>query len=256
MNVAYLSNLTSLFPRSPITATRVLAPLSQPAPGNYSAFYGKSTGMSGLNDALHIWDRWLGGDRAEVPAALLRNSAETMPRFFGALQDLHGLPVVNKVNRLNTCAHLVAEVLPSARFVVLRRDPLSLAQSLYIARRDIVRDLNTPYGVRHPDRNLDDPLDDVCRQVRFHEHCANEQLVRLGPDTLRILSYEQFCQDPQSFLHTLRDWTGIPLRRNASPPISKFEAATSRKLDADKVAFLQRRLEAMKIAPAPYSDSA
>ena len=199
LDVSYLNNLTSLFPRSPLRANKRFGRWAKPSPGDYEAFYGKSRGLSGANDALYIWDRWLGSDRERVPEKLQAGSATRLPEFFGALEQMTGKPVVNKVNRLNTCAHLVADLLPTARFLCVQRHPLYLAQSLYVARERIVGNSAVAYGVQHEPVS-DDPVKDVCLQVRFHEQHARRQREMIGEERFEIVSYERFCEDPAAFL--------------------------------------------------------
>lgn len=212
LEVCYTNNLTSIFPRSPITANRRLGKVAPLRPGDYAAYYGKSRGLSGANDALYIWDRWLGSDRRQVPVSLMPGSASAMPRFFGALQSLYGLPVVNKVNRLNTCASLVAEHLEHSWFFCIHREPLMLAQSLYLARQEISGNMGIAYGVQHPDPHPD-PVEDVCRQVIFHEDQARKQQKLLGSGRFSLVSYEDFCARPAAFVSAIRaDVAGLSLR--------------------------------------------
>ena len=204
LDVCYLNNLTSLFPRSPVYANTVFGRLARSETGDYDAFYGKSRGLSGTNDALYIWDRWLGSDREKVPDELVAGSGQSMRAFFGAVEQLYGLPIVSKVNKLNTCANLIAECLPNARFICVRRDPLFLAQSLYIARTKIMGDVTSAYGVQHRPSSTD-PIEDVCLQVLFHEQQAKRQRELLGDDRFIIISYEKFCAEPHGLLGLIHD---------------------------------------------------
>lgn len=198
---AYLNNLSSLFPRSPLIANRVFESLLDEPTEEFRFFYGKSVGLSGPNDALYLWDRWLGAEhrsRPPWPGAPLQ--LEAMRRFFGALQQETGLPVVNKNNHLNCCAHLVAPALPTATFLCLRREREHLAQSLLRARRDIHGDLSVPYGIGCPvaEPTLD-PIESVCRQVLYHDRMARWQQQQVGAERFRIIQYEDLCRDPLSF---------------------------------------------------------
>ena len=196
--VSYINNLTSVFPRSPITANAILANLLPARKMDYKRYYGKSRQWTGVNDGLYLWDRWLGPCRAIVPDALTPNAAHDMPVFFGALEAFYGKPLVNKINRLNTCAHLVANVLDNVTFICLDRDPVYLAQSLLKARLEITGDLSAPYGVNHRSGLpfSGDCVDDVCEQVLFHRESANHQLALLGKERFWVISYESFCRQP------------------------------------------------------------
>jgi hypothetical protein len=125
---------------------------------------------------------------------------------------------VNKVNRLNTCADLVAEWLPNAWFICLRRDPLYLAQSLYVARDVIAGDFDTPYGTRHSGATPGDPIEDVCRQVIYHEAEARRQQALLGPTRFSVVSYEEFCRRPADFARSIEAQHPALRRRSAVEP--------------------------------------
>jgi hypothetical protein len=195
--VACLNNLAALFPRSPLVANRMLRRWLRPPPPTTHSFYGKTVGLLGHHDCLHLWDRWLGKDRTRIPEHLPEPRRDEMRRFFGACEGLFGLPVVLKNNNLASYATRVAEALPTARFVYLTRDPLYLAQSLLDARRLIHGSDDVPYGlhevvVRPPDCSV---IDDVCHQVRFLRERMDDERKALGP-LASTVSYEAFCADP------------------------------------------------------------
>jgi hypothetical protein len=227
-DVCYLNNLTALFPKSPITANVLFGRMAKLGAGDYDAFYGKSRGLSGANDGLHIWDRWLGSDRDRVPEQLQGDALRTMPQFFGALEAHYGIPLVNKVNRLNTCANLVADCLPGAWFICLKRDPLYLAQSLYVAREQISGDLDTPYGTLHSGAARGDPVEDVCRQVAYHEGQASRQQALLGRERFSVVEYEEFCKRPADFARSIAAQHPVLRLRDAQPP-NATEFGVSRK---------------------------
>ena len=233
LDVCYLNNLTSIFPNAPLTINRIFGRKSIRGGGRYSAFYGKSRGLRGVNDALYIWDRWLGHDRRRVPEELELRAAANMPAFFGELENLYGKSVVNKVNRLNTCAHLVCDLLPTAYFLFVERDPFWLAQSLYIAREQIGGDMDSAYGTQHPNSIADDPVADVCAQVRFHREISQSVIAEMPPDRVILVSYENFCRQPAELVRVLRQriGSGMPeLREPRAPQKESFSISRTQKL--------------------------
>jgi len=201
---SYFTNMTAVFPRAPITASRLFRAAPRNDKLTLRSHYGRTAGFRGWNDGLHLWDRWLGRERQAVQHHIGQRRAAEMVRFFGALEEWSGLPLVTKNNALNAHAALVAKHLPTATFICLEREPLYLAQSLLLARSYIHGDEMTPYGLDDGDRSpASDPISDVCRQVRYHESLAAEQAIRLGPERFRILSYEDFCRDPQEAVHAI-----------------------------------------------------
>ncbi len=152
--VAYFDNLASVFPRSPLTARRMLGQRLHRSLIAYRSYYGRTSGWSAPNDALNLWDRWLGRDRSRAPERLDAKARAEMSAFFAAFERETGLPVVAKNNALNASAHLVAEALPTARFICLQRSRNSLALSLYRARMEIHGAATVPYGLTNGTHDL------------------------------------------------------------------------------------------------------
>ncbi|HYO24442.1 MAG TPA: sulfotransferase [Lacipirellulaceae bacterium] len=135
--VAYFSNLAALFPRAPLTAQRLFGRMAGQAPVDYHSFYGRTRGLAGPNDALFLWDRWLGADRTAAPAEPPSDRLDAMRRFFAACAGQFQRPLANKNNSLNLSAHWIAPALPQATFICMTRERRQLARSLYHARCDI-----------------------------------------------------------------------------------------------------------------------
>jgi hypothetical protein len=204
--VAFINNLTAIFPRAPLTANRLFRPAAPARGGAYHSYYGKTVGLSGPNDGLHLWDRWLGADRTQVRTSLTPKEQRDMQRFFGAMEQTTARPILVKNNNLNACASLVAEVFQQAVFICMTRDPLFLAQSLLQARAHIHGREDLPYGLARPPGSgpaSADVVEDVCRQVLYHERVAQEQQSRLGPQRFWIVPYETFCQNPSALVEAV-----------------------------------------------------
>ena len=196
--VHYFNNLTSIFPRSPIMATKLFGWLARKSNKDLTleSFYGRTTKLYYPNDALYFWDRWTGHDRSKIPVALSEPAQDSMVKFFGAVENYSGLPLVGKNNSLNTYAHLVAQAIPNAYFVCMDRDPLYLAQSHYSARQFIHGDPTVSYGIRGEIAESEDPIEDICRQVVFHRNRIREEEKKIGKDRFIIVPYEDFCSRP------------------------------------------------------------
>jgi len=258
-DLAYFNNLTAVFPRSPVVANQWFGSAHRAPRIDLSSFYGRTRSLSGPNDALHLWDRWVGPDRDRFPERLLtEDSAEDMRRFFGAWQALSGRGILTKNNRLNGFAHLVAEVLPNALFICLDRQPLHLAQSLFVARERITCDLGVPYGAIGPAfdarRVPDDPVEDVCRQVEYYGQLADRQQSTVGQDRFWRVSYEAFCRDPAILIERTAKWAGVQPRGDAIRTLPELHASTRTRVAPEILARMERILNDMHLPPAPAYD--
>lgn len=243
--VAYFSNLSALFPRSPLAAQRLFGRFLRPQSGGFHSYYGRTQGLAGTNDALNLWDRWLGADRSTAATQINERQRQAMVEFFTACDVLWDRPLVNKNNSLNLSAHLVAECLPHARFICITRDRRSLAQSLYRARCDIHGKPSAAYGASPRRADVaDDPVRDVCQQAISYDDVNGQQRTRLGRDRFWLVSYEEFCRSPISLLRRVaQDVLGDERLVVGSPPAS-FRISSADRVPPDVAARIDAELAA------------
>ena len=209
---SYFTNFDALFPRSTILAARAFKKLSRKRRdlGQYGSFYGKTAGLRGPNDAFHVWNRWLGGRHAFPDTPIGPETAEDMARFFAVWTAEFPLPLINKNNRNSLCVADLAKALPSAFFVVIERDPLYVAQSLYLARIQVHGTPGVGWGLmtkqadaRHGVSN--DAVGSVCAQVAETTGDLARDLARVPAERCIRVRYEDFCEAPGDQLAALAD---------------------------------------------------
>ena len=249
--VCFINNLTAVFPRSPITANLLFGKFLPRREITYKSFYGKSTYFSGPNDALHIWDRWLGKDRTRIPGCFTAAQQEEMQKFFGAYEQAFKKPVLNKNNNLNMCADLIADVFERAHFICMTRDPLYLAQSLLIARIQIHGDPTISYGIDRDDKaykNDTDFVRDVCEQVIFHENRIHSLQEKIGKDKFWIVEYERFCENPQELVDRVsREVLGEDINvKGKEASIEPFNVSSTVRIDAELFEKLERTVNSLR----------
>ncbi len=204
MDVSYVTNMTSMFPQSPVTASRMLNWLPKRKSADFHNFYGQTAGLNGPNDGFSLWNKWLGDDRYVPRTDLSESEQKTMGQFFHAWTNTFGKPFLNKNNRNTGCLDLLSRAIPQASFVVVRRNPLLVAQSLIKAREQVQGDKAVGWGLHsHSSDTGADPLsyvDDVCDQILQIEQQLDEQLKDIPTSRLIEITYEGFCEDPAASL--------------------------------------------------------
>jgi hypothetical protein len=131
-----------------------------------------------------------------------------MVRFFGAFEEAFHKPILNKNNSLNIYARLIADIFANAYFICMTRDPLYLAQSFLRARAEIHGDVSISYGIDDPHKQNDhhgNYIEDICRQVLFHEKKIKENQSIIGPERFWIVSYEEFCEQPATLVQRVSE---------------------------------------------------
>lgn len=204
LDTTYFSNLTSLFPDAPLAGTRMFRWLPHRQSADFQNFYGQTAGLNGPNDGFTIWNQWLGADRYVPRTDLSEDEERAMANFFTAWCSTFGKPFLNKNNRNTGCLDLLCRVIPQSSFVVVRRNPLLVAQSLINARLQVQGDKSVGWGLHsQSSKTTADPLayvDDVCDQVLQIEEELDEQLKSIPPNRIVEFTYEGFCEEPEATL--------------------------------------------------------
>jgi hypothetical protein len=198
--VTYFTNLSSLFPRSPLTASKLFQSGPPNARIRFQSYYGNTVDLAGPNDGFHIWNKWLGADRYRAAQTLSERAVGEMRQSLTAWTQTFGRPLLNKNNRNADCVALLGRVLPEAVFVVVRRDPVRVAQSLVVAREEIQGSKRWKWGVRSEDQEPGSDrlgyVDAVCRQIMEVERKLAEDTRMLASNRLIDIQYEAFCENP------------------------------------------------------------
>jgi hypothetical protein len=106
-------------------------------------------------------------------------------------------PLVNKNNRNTDCIELLASALPSAHFLLVRRDRRATETSLLRARRLVHGDVRHAWGLRSRDAlDADDARAAVSEQLDTIEARVAAARLVLPTDRITVVDFESFCTDP------------------------------------------------------------
>lgn len=207
LEVSYFTNFNAMFRRSPLTAVKYFQNRLDPGEIAGENLYGNTSGFRGVNDAFHIWNRYLGVERYDTMSSLDASTARQMCQFFRVWTSITTKPLLNKNNRNLACTTLLAELLPEAHFIAVRRNPVHVAQSLLQARQWVQGSRKIGWGLNSVDSiGLNSPMDDVeavCHQVAENEKLLERQRETVANDRWTDVSYEAFCEAPQEVVRNV-----------------------------------------------------
>lgn len=245
--VSYFTNVTALFPRAPITATRLLRQDGRAAPASLHSYFGQTAGWAAPNDGFAVWNRWLGPDRYRVTRTLDDADRAGLQAFFGAWTAAFPRPFMNKNNRNADAVSQLADALPDAVFVAVHRDPLSVAQSLVLARAEVQGDPSAAWGLYGETTRAGaaDPLgylDDVAAQVHRAETRLRTQLDQLPASRKVELVYDDVCGDPADAVARVAGL--LPGVQPRSTEVTPTTPSHAERLGAAEMRRLRRALDA------------
>lgn len=205
--VSFIDNFTSAFQRSPLAAYKLFHNLIPQPKKNFRSYYGSVAGLGGPNDAFPLWNRWLGEDRNHIPEDIAPELKRDMKAFFRTWIHISKKPFLNKNNRNSLCAPMFDSVIDNVLFVEIYRDPVFVAQSLVLSRRNVQGSNEVGWGLLSKDSdNKADPLgyiDDICSQVQEVNRIIAEGRKKIDPEKYIRVSFEGFCNNPSETVKKL-----------------------------------------------------
>jgi hypothetical protein len=220
--VSYFNNFSALFARAPLTASLKLSHFNKQKKqksADYHSYYGNTSGWNAPNDGFHVWNRWLGVDRYDVPQQLDREKQRDMQRFFNAWFASFQQPLLNKNNRNTACVPLLAAVLPNVFFIEVRREPVFVVQSLLQAREHIQGSKALGWGLGSttiaPNASMSEYVAEVCAQVFHIDQMLRRGKLHVAPEHFISITYEDFCRAPEvTVRHIANACLGIDIDEN------------------------------------------
>jgi hypothetical protein len=216
---SYFTRWTDYYYRFPVTAYTVQHFIfPKPRDFEYKSDYGKFQDPSYLVkpwrpvEGHKVWRRWFPEEPTHCYRETLSVAAkEEMLATIAAFSAVSGSPFLSKNPRNSVRLLALSDVFPTALFVVVKRDSLYVAQSLYVARlrRQTVRQGHghSWWGTKPSEfislRYLD-PLRQSVGQTIAIERELQAQLLKCKNPYIEI-EYKDICERPDMVLHFIQE---------------------------------------------------
>ncbi len=155
-----------------------------------------------------FWDRWFDNSDSHYSSPDEEVSLK-LNQEVSKLFAISGKKWVFKNLTLGLKIPLLKQVFPKAKFVWIKRNPLFVAQSLLIGRRERYDDINTWWSLKPKEINSIqklNPEEQVIAQIFFSEKQIKKDLNQIrGGDFVKI-TYEKLCENPDEVLENKLDW--------------------------------------------------
>jgi hypothetical protein len=264
LSISYFTNLTGRFrvqgsPAIPILTARLVKALNlvDRRHETFENYYGYGKGWGGPHPGLEIWDRWF-PDGYAGPETLCAKHRRAIYQAVAATERVFDRPMVSKEQKHSVRIQALVEVFPNALFIQCLRDPLDMAQSIFIARTrefpylpDKPKDPSRAWFSVKPkeydsikDKGL---IEQVCEQVYFTEQNIAADRTVVGEDRFHCVSYQDLCRDPRQELCKTAEFMsqrGAPTQIIRSVPDS-FDFSTGCKIDPPSYRAMEQVLTAL-----------
>lgn len=230
--VTYLDNLTHLYYRTPLLGLHKSYKRYANTPhNNYSSVAGATNrqGMHAPSECGPFWHNWVNPSICYVDDKELNSiDLESFKKTINAALNRYAKPLVFKNLNVAQRLHLLKATVPESKFIVIKRDPLFTAQSIYRIRQQLgIPDMDW-WSVKP--RNYKDlagleVIPRIVQQVHAIENQIDSDLAQLfNPEQIYRVTYTNVCTDPVGTCDRIRTFMGnTEPRKNALPPDRNFE---------------------------------
>jgi len=209
--LSYFSNFAMACPASAGLLTTFGAPFGACGGGAcLDNSFGETRGWSGPNQGYRTWNLWFPTDRdfiepSAIPAAHRRKLRQTV----GLVEKAARAPFINKWQRNATRVQSLHAVFPEAVFLHLRRDSLLTAQSILLARRQLLTSPDAWFSAK-PKGYVHDPrksqLQLAAEQVALLEKDLEADKDAVGREKFFELDYGALCRNADAALDAFAGW--------------------------------------------------
>jgi hypothetical protein len=208
-DIGYIDHVAAAFWRAPVMGLRLSAALRRQVPrlSTYRSDFGRTPSLAEPHEFSYLWARLLGTDfgldSLAEPSASQSVDWAFFKRVMTNMCDAIQRPIVFKSFYAIWHLRPLCETLRKTVVVVVRRDPIAVAQSLVRMRERLYgsRDVWASVKPREYEwlKNADYATQ-IAGQIHYVDHAIEKGIGYADPDAVVEVSYQDLCRDPTAFL--------------------------------------------------------
>jgi len=247
----YFTNIAAKFVHAPICGLWISKLVENviPQSNNYVSQYGKTQSLIGPHEAGEFWYRWFPrGLHVYVPAGAV--SSQTIQELRKQVVGIHvalNYPVLFKNTYNSMRIASLVEAFPDAIFLVCRRDPLDISQSILEGRLRANGNKDDWWSVPPKEINQirSHPYwEQVVEQVYYIYKQIESDREKLDSDRFLDISYKELCHKPQDVMEKIQNFF---VMRNIKVQVkgdisASFPFSTGKKVCNKDFALLQQKV--------------
>jgi len=252
LDVAFINNFMNLSRENPVLGFYLSGKILGNNPhGSFESEFGDTSG-SGLrapNESL-FWYKWLPTDKHYIePSGLSREQKKEISSVVSSLINIAEKPLVIKNLSFSLRLKLIKDLFPSSKIIYIKRDPVYIAQSIFLARKKMSIPPNKIWSIKpqnYPEIEPMNELDLIVNQVYSIEKQINKDMALFDENKAMALMYEEFDPHSGKFIDTLSSFIGIGTRDGAKGIENvQFKPGNFRKVDKNLFDQIKEKIGSM-----------
>jgi len=185
-------------------------------------------GFKGPAECGNFWYRWLPREKHFIEKNDIdKKKQQEISQILSSIINRYNLPLVIKNLNAGQRMRLIHQVNPNAKFILIKRDPLYTAQSIWLSKHHIGLKPNQWWSIMP--KNYDDLVKltahkQIVRQIFFLEKQILTDRSLFPEENFIVIQYENLCQNPKDTLLRLKKFIGseVEIRKDALIPPLKL----------------------------------
>lgn len=251
LDISYVDNLANLARENPYFGSRLSQRIfGSRSHSSFSSEYGQTTrgGLHAPAEALFFY-KWFPHDRHYTEASDLNQTQKSeFANTLRAMINRAGKTLIIKNLSFSVRLQALKDILPDARYIVVRRDPLLTCQSILIGRKKTGHPENKVWGILPKDyQELEglDPLEMVVRQVNQIERQIHEDLKNISSDHVLYIDYEQLDSGLEKTLDKITTLCGPGINRKPGIPLPDIRVKSEISLPEAEIGILKNHIQSL-----------
>ena len=209
---AHLTKLSQYMWFAPTLASWLIKRFGSRYRSDYESHYGIGNSLASPFSS-NVWNLWFEKNAFYGADDISHKGAVDAVRAIGRIERVFDRPFVDKNHRFNQWLPALNALCPNALFLIIVRDPVSVALSMLRARKELFGRFGywlheKPLSYAAPDNATNEQQ--VVYQVRGILDDMRNYMETIGPKRFVIIHYEDLCNNPQGTLDSLHEY----LKRN------------------------------------------
>lgn len=225
-DVSYVNNFVNLVRPNIFFGFQLSNWVFKSKPHNsFQSNFGK-TNLEDLNapsEAGQIWYKWLPDGEIILDSTNVKPHAQVeFKKTINALINRFDKPIIIKNLYFTLRIKLLNSLFPNAKYIVVKREPFYIAQSILLARKKKNIAENENWSATPPQIDsieINNVYERIAAQIFLMDELIQKDLADVRPENVRIIEYEKLDKI-EPILEDLKSFMGVAVRKY---PISIFQ---------------------------------
>lgn len=214
--VGCVNNFIAKFWMRPALGAYLANELGIGVESGFSSKFGRTTSIEGLHEFSFFWQRFFDFSKTHHCESIRPELAADLSMEIASLTRQFCAPILLKYCFGSVQIPALSRALPTARFVILKRDPFFTAQSLLLARKRLMGSIDQWWSLKP--ENFDtllqlDPIEQVVAQI-YYTYSQIEKHRKQNGSTFIEIEYENIGSDNTSFLEDISSRLSLDYRKD------------------------------------------